>query len=40
MQVNEAMFVGTMGWVEKPRGMRRGGIRGKGGRTREGEGGC
>lgn len=25
MQVNEAMFVGTMGWVEKPRGMRRGG---------------
>jgi len=30
MQVNEAMFVGTMGWVEKPRGMRRGGIRGEG----------
>ena len=30
MQVNEAMFVGTRGWVEKPRGMRRGEIRGEG----------
>ena len=30
MQVNEAMFVGTRGWVEKPQGMRRGGIRGQG----------
>jgi phosphatidylinositol phospholipase C delta len=30
MQVNEAMFVGTMGWVEKPCGIRRGGIRGEG----------
>ena len=30
MQANEAMFVGTMGWVEKLQGMRRGGIRGQG----------
>ena len=30
MQVNEAMFVRMMGWVEKPGGMRRGGIRGQG----------
>ena len=24
------MFVGMMGWVKKPQGMRRGGIRGQG----------
>ena len=30
MQVNEAMFVRMMGWVEKLQGMRRGGIRDRG----------
>jgi hypothetical protein len=36
MQVNEATFMGTMGWVEKPWGRRRGGRRWwvKGGRRR------
>jgi hypothetical protein len=33
--MNEAMFVKTMGWVEKPCGIRRRGIRGaRGGREK------
>ena len=26
MQVNEGMFIGSPGWVEKPRHMRKGGV--------------